>query len=279
MRKIGIIVDSCSSLSEKYILENDIGVVRFSYDLDEVVCLEGLDETDEKYYSRLKKSSNFPKTSQPSPGEYLEVCKSFLDKYDDILVFPLSSGLSGSYHTACLIGEHFENLHIVNTFLALDAIRFVVERAVELIDMDKSVLEIKAILEKEIINKNYGGFFVTNNLEYLQRGGRIPKSLSKIGDFLNLKPIIEMNTDKKGKLSLKEISRGNKRTIMRIVELLPKDAKKVAVGEIYNKEIKEELIELVKNKLPNAEISDCTVTPVIASHIGPNCYVLAYSRV
>lgn len=66
---------------------------------------------------------------------------------------------------------------------------------------------------------------------------------------------------------------------MRIVELLPKDAKKVAVGEIYNKEIKEELIELVKNKLPNAEISDCTVTPVIASHIGPNCYVLAYSRV
>jgi len=76
MRKIGIIVDSCSSLSEKYILENDIGVVRFSYDLDEVVCLEGLDETDEKYYSRLKKSSNFPKTSQPSPGEYLEVCKS-----------------------------------------------------------------------------------------------------------------------------------------------------------------------------------------------------------
>ena len=279
MRKIGIVVDSCSSLSEEFINKNDIGVVRFSYELDEISCLEGVDETNEEYYKRLKNSSNFPKTSQPSPGQYLEICKPFLEKYDDVLVFPLSSGLSGSHQTASLIGEHFEKLHIINTYLALDCIRFLIERAVDLIDRDMTVLEIREVLEKDIAEKSYGGFLVANDLEYLERGGRIPQSISKIGDFLNLKPIIEIDTDKKGRLALKEISRGSKRTISRIVDLLPKDSKKVAVGEIYNKEAKEELIKLVKNKLPHASISDCTVTPVIASHIGPNCYMIAYSKV
>lgn len=279
MRKIGIIADSTASLSQAYIEANHIGMVHFKYTLDGITCREGVDETTDQYHKRLRVSTDFPKTSQPALGDYLSLYKDYSQAYEEVLVLPLSKGLSGAYQTAVLAASDFENVRVLDTGNALDSTRFMIERIVGLIDEGRGADEIVQIIERDKAYPNYSALLVANDLKYLERGGRIPPAVGKVGDFLKLKPILDLNSNQDGKLGVTEISRGDKKTINKLVEKIPAGTKRVAIGDVNNKEIREVLVEKVKVARPEIEISDCTVTPVIASHIGPNCYGLFYSKI
>lgn len=275
MEKIGVVVDSSSSLSPQYIEEKNIGLISFTYTLDGVTKREGIDETSLQYYKRLKNSTDFPKTSQPAIGEYIRVIENYREEYDQVLVFPLSTGLSGSFQTANLVTEGMENVYVVDTRAALDNTRFMVERSFKLIEEGLKAGEIKEKIEGE--RDQYGVLLVANDLDYLRRGGRIPSAIAKMGDVLNIKPIIDMNKDGDGQLGLKDIVRGRKRTLKKMVRLIPPDVKRMAIGDVNSPEIREILETRIAEAFPHAEITRATVTPVIASHIGPSCYGLFYS--
>lgn len=279
MEKIGLIVDSTASLSKDYIKDNDIGVVRFKYSLDGKEYSEGLEESPEEFHLRLKESDDIPKTSQPTVSDYLEIYDQHSKRYDKVLVLPLSKGISGAYQTAVMASKDFEKVRVLDTCNALDSVRFMVEKIYRLMDDGMDAKEIGDTIERDRLYPNYSACLIANELKYLEKGGRIPKAIGSAGDFLRLKPIININAKDDGKLAVTEISRGNKRTINRIVELLPEDTKRVAVGDINNRETRDILEEKILERFPHIELTYATVTPVIASHIGPNCYGMFYAKI
>lgn len=250
MKKIGIIVDSCSSLGEDFLRDHNIGIVRFKYSLDGKSYREGLDQTTEAYHLALEESDDFPKTSQPSLGDYLQIFEEYSQAYEDVIVLPLSRGLSGSYQAAKLASENFDNIRLVDTLQVLDTIRFMVERTLDLIEKGLGAGDIVEILERDKAYPNYGILLVANELQYLEKGGRIPPAIGKLGDFLQLKAILDINTKGDGKLGLKEMSRGTKKTVNSLVQLLPEDVKRVAIGHVNNPQVKEDLQERVRKRFP-----------------------------
>lgn len=276
---IGIIADSTASLSDEYIKENDIGIAHFRYSLDGKTFVEGQDESTKDFHKRLKASGSIPHTSQPPIGEFIDLFDDYSKRYDEVLVITLSKGLSGCFHTAQMASQDYDNVRVLDTNLALDANRFLIENIMKLREEGMGANEIGDIIERDKTYPNLSAILVANELSYLEKGGRIPAAIRRVGDFLRLKPIIDLNADNDGKLGVAEISRGDKKTIKRVVDLIPEDAKRVAVGEVNNQEIKDIIVERIKDQRPDLEITDCTITPVIASHIGPNCYGMFYSKV
>lgn len=276
---IGIIADSTASLSDKYVKENDIGIAHFRYRLDGETFIEGLDESTKDFHKRLKASGSIPQTSQPPIGEYIDLFEDYSKRYDEVLVITMSKGLSGAFQTAQMASQNYDNVRVLDTNLTLDANRFLIENIMKLREEGLGANEIGDIIERDKTYPNLSAILVANDLSYLEKGGRIPSAIRKVGDFLRLKPIINLNADNDGKLGVAEISRGDKKTLKRVVDLIPEDAKRVAVGEVNNQEIKDTIVERIKDQRPDLEVTDCTITPVIASHIGPNCYGMFYSKV
>ncbi|MDN6639810.1 MAG: DegV family EDD domain-containing protein, partial [Tetragenococcus sp.] len=91
--KLAIVTDSTAFLPERVKTHPDLFVIPIPVILDGKVYNEGVDIKADEYYKLMKQSQEFPKTSQPTFGETLDLYKSLKEKgYDTILSIHLSSG-------------------------------------------------------------------------------------------------------------------------------------------------------------------------------------------
>lgn len=274
MRKVGIITDSTAYLDSEFIEKHDIGIVPLSYTFEGENYKEGVTETFDEFFSRFEKSKDFPVTSQPSTGDFLQVYEEWLERYDELLVITISSLISGTFSNAVLAAEMLDdaNITIVDSLNSASNLRFMIERALELLE-DKTVPEVVEVLEKE--RGNYEVFLIVDNLEYLKRGGRISSFASSIGNFLQLKPIIGLID---GKLELVERIRGTKKAIERVIDLIPENADRISICHIFNDEVANQLVESLGAKHPDAKITIDDLGPVIGSHIGLKAFGILFSK-
>ena len=108
---------------------------------------------------------------------------------EQVVCFTLSSGVSGSFQSACVAAQEFEgDVFVVDTqqFCISEAI--IVERAVQMRDKGMSASEIYAAIEEE--KKDAHVLAIFNTLEYLKLGGRISAAAAFAGGLLSLKPVL-----------------------------------------------------------------------------------------
>lgn len=192
---IKILVDSSSDYEQEEIKEKNFEFVPISITIQEKSYLDGISIRKDEFFNILESSGEFPKTSQPSPQEFLDIFREAKENKDTVLCILLSSKLSGTYQSAQLAKNmaDYEDIYIVDTLSATYLIKILADYAYELA---QEGLPAKEIVSKvEALKPRLSLFAGLDTLEYLCRGGRLSKSAAAIGEFANIKPVITLTKE------------------------------------------------------------------------------------
>ena len=276
---IRIITDSTADLSLDYSKELNVGIVPLN------IIIEGKEYKDritlqpDEFYQMLEKSETIPTTSQPSPKDFLDAYQDGIANKDDIIVFTLSSKISGTYQSANIAKDlsEYDNIYVIDTLSTITGQRIIVEKACQLRDEGKSALEIVNYIED--FKHRVKIYAIVDTLEYLYKGGRLSKSTATIGNLLKIKPIISVVD---GKVELVAKSRGTKKATAKTIDLISESGE-IDLNESYylgytglpDKMDKFEAI--LKEELGLKNTSDyALVGPAIGTHAGPGANAFVY---
>lgn len=194
MNRIAVVTDSNSGITQELAKEMGICVIPMPFYIDEEPYLEGISLDHEGFYEKLGAGADV-KTSQPSPETVMGYWDDLLKSYDEIVHIPMSSGLSGSYQTANMLAEDYnDKVHVVNNQRISVTMRKSAVDALELIKTGKTGKEIKQILEEDKFNSSI--YIMLDTLYYLKKGGRITPAAAALGTLLKLKPVLQIQGEK-----------------------------------------------------------------------------------
>lgn len=276
MGKIVIVTDSTSDIPQSVRDPLGIEMVPLKIEIDGVTYLDNVTLDPETFYEKLAASSALPKTSQPSPAEFVEAYQRILEREPGatILSFHLSSQFSGTYQSALIASSMLEEQADITVIDSKSASYGFGVRVVKAAEMARAGESKEAILEEmSRLEHNTEVYFLVETLEYLQKGGRIGRASAMIGTLLNIKPILSIDRD--GFVTSVDKIRGTKKAMNRIVDLLGQSfgpEEPVAVIMAWagpGKQAAMDLHELVKGRF-NVQKTDYTfIGPVIGNHAGP----------
>lgn len=219
--KFQVVCDSSADLQKEEALKDNITVVPFYVSIDgENYLKEGVDISIPDFYkAMIDNPACFPKTSMPSVQDYIDCFTGFAKKGESVLCICLTEKFSGSYQSAVnakmAVEEMYENAHIyvMDSMLVTALQGLFVKEAVRLRDLEISLEEAVPLLEE--IRTSGQIFFTTDDLKYLQHGGRLGKAAFVAGSVLNLKPILHFCD---GELAPAQVVRGRKKSLERVVD-------------------------------------------------------------
>lgn len=274
MKKIAIVTDSNSGITQVMGKEMGIHVIPMPFFIDGELFLEDITLTQEEFYKRLGEDSDIS-TSQPSPGEVMECWDELLKEYDEIVHIPMSSGLSSTCHAAQSLSQEYEGrVCVVDNQRISVTQKQSVEDALALRNAGKSALEIKEILEAEKLQASI--YITVDTLKYLKKGGRVTPAAAALGTVLNLKPVLQIQGEKLDAFSKVRGWKAAKRTMLKAIE---KDLNErfsdvrddMVLGMAYtcSKEEAQEWKQEIEEKFPGYEIVEGSLSLSVACHIGP----------
>ena len=274
MKKIAIVTDSNSGITQEMGKTMGIHVIPMPFFIDGELFLEDITLTQEEFYKRLGEDSDIS-TSQPSPGEVMECWDELLKEYDEIVHIPMSSGLSSTCHAAQSLSQEYEGkVCVVDNQRISVTQKQSVEDAIVLRDAGKSASEIKEILEAEKLQASI--YITVDTLKYLKKGGRVTPAAAALGTVLNLKPVLQIQGEKLDAFSKVRGWKAAKRTMLKAIE---KDLnarfadvrEDMVLGMAYtcSKEEAQEWKQEIAEKFPEYEIVEGPLSLSVACHIGP----------
>lgn len=217
----GIVSDSSCDLPESYVQTEQVEIVSFYLSFDgEEYYREGKEISIPEFYQRMAENPDcFPKTSMPSIQDYVDAFLSFVKKGLPVLCICLSRKLSGSLQAAVnakqVVEEQFQGarIEVVDSCLATALQGMLVKNAVEMRNAGKTLDEAAEALRS--LRQSGHIFFTTDDLKYLEHGGRIGKAASVAGSVLKIKPLIQFYD---GELGSAELCRGRKKSLQKIID-------------------------------------------------------------
>ncbi len=219
----GIVSDSSCDLPESYVQTEQVEIVSFYLSFDgEEYYREGKEISIPEFYQRMAENPDcFPKTSMPSIQDYVDAFLSFVKKGLPVLCICLSRKLSGSLQAAVnakqVVEEQFQGarIEVVDSCLATALQGMLVKNAVEMRNAGKTLDEAAEALRS--LRQSGHIFFTTDDLKYLEHGGRIGKAASVAGSVLKIKPLIQFYD---GELGSAELCRGRKKSLQKIIDTM-----------------------------------------------------------
>lgn len=272
-----VVTDSTSDLPISYRKENQLRIIPLNVHVLDKTYKDGVDLNNQEYYKRLLREPISPLTSQPSSGDFLAIFDNFADD-DEIAVVLISSCLSGTIQSALLardivLQKRKMKIEIIDSLSTSLGLGFQVMRSCDLLEEGKSLTEVKAELLR--IQDKSRVYFVVDDLEYLFRGGRISRISKKIGNLLQLKPVLALN---EGQIEVFDKVRTKPKAIRKILQLLQDDSaeiEKLAVIHVDNEEEASKILREIETFYPGP-ILIAEAGPVIGTHTGPGTIGLAY---
>lgn len=270
-----IITDSSSDLMPELIEKFGIDlVIPMKLSVDGKEYLDKVDLTNEQFYKEvLPGCTELPKTSQTTVNDFMEIYRCFPD--EDLLVFPLSSGLSGSYNSACVAKEMAErdNVYVVDNKATSLALALMLEIASRKRVEGLSAAQIKE--EIEALTPRLRVYAPVETLHYLVMGGRLSKVAGFVGSALQLKPIICL---KDGVLTAVGKARGTRGVTKLLRELVDHDPIDFYYPIYFAHGDNPEGIAQVREIFPEVSPDAYTVPvgPIIGTHVGPGVTAISY---
>ena len=282
MKKIAIMTDSNSGITQKEGQELGITVLPMPFTIGDKNYFEDINLTQEQFYEKLTDNEDIV-TSQPIVGDILDVWDKLLEEYDEIVHIPMSSGLSGSCATAAMLAEDYDGrVEVVNNQRISVTLKQSVLDALHLAATGKSAKEIKEILEETKFDSSI--YIMVDTLKYLKKGGRITAAAAAIGTILNLKPVLQIQGEK---LDAFAKARNVKQAKRLMIEAMKKDMEtrfpqfeadksmRIQVAYTYNRDVAEEFANEVREAFPGHEINIEPLALSVACHIGPGSLAIA----
>ena len=269
MARIRVITDSACDLSTEVAAEHGITVVPLSIRFGDEEFVDGRDLTTEQFWARCKASAVLPETAAPSPGAFQEAFLAAADQgYDGILSLSLSGGVSATYQSAMTAAKAVADRIEVR---AVDSRSMTMSLGLMVLDIaelaqggaDLDTLEARAAL---LIPRTsvYGA---VENLDHLEKGGRIGGAKALLGSLLSIKPVVTLVNGEVAEES-KQRTRGRSLHYLaeKVLNSAPLSRVAVAHGAAADLDTFLDLIKDVKSEHP---LLVSQLGPVIGTHTGP----------
>ncbi|MDD3185160.1 MAG: DegV family protein [Anaerostipes sp.] len=285
MGKVAIITDSNSGITQKQGKELGIYVVPMPFYIDEELFFEDITLTQEQFYEKLGEDADI-KTSQPAPGDVMDLWDQILKEYDEIIHIPMSSGLSSSCATAQMLSEDYDGkvfvvdnqrISVTQRQSALDAFCYAKE--------GMSAEDIKRKLEQTKFDSRI--YITVDSLKYLKKGGRVTPAAAAIGSVLNIKPVLQIRGEKLDAFAKTRGMKVAKKKMLAAVEadlkeFFPRGYTKddVYIQSAYTGDVQEARAwaEEIQAKFPEIEFTQAPLSLSVACHIGEGALAIAWTK-
>ena len=281
MGKIAIVTDSNSGITQMEAEKLGIRVVPMPFYINGELYYEDITLTQEEFYRSLSEDADIS-TSQPSPGDVMELWEELLNEYDEIVHIPMSSGLSSTCETAIVLAKEFDGkVHVVDNQRISVTQRQSVMDAIWMRDQGMSAGQIVEVLMREKMESSI--YITVDTLKYLKKGGRITPAAAALGTVLNLKPVLQIQG---AKLDAFAKVRGWKAAKKTMLDAIEKDIKErfsrkeihLEIAYTCTEEAAEEWKKEVSERLPGYEIHMDKLSLSVACHIGAGSMAVACSK-
>lgn len=276
--KIAIATDTNSGITAMEGEKLGVFVLAMPVNLEETIHYEGIDITSEQLYDAMRQHRDVF-TSQPSPGQLMELWDGILAKgYDEIVYIPMSSGLSGSCQSAALFAQDYDSrVQVVDNHRISVTQKESVISALRLVEQGYDAGQIRDFLEKHAYDASI--YITVDSMEYLKKGGRVTPAAATLATVLNLKPVLTIQGDK---LDAFAKVRGMKLAESKMIEAIHQDRAErfkdvpesrlliETAGTLENGELAEHWRQQVQAEFPFAKVSYANLPCSIACHLGMN---------
>ena len=270
-----ITVNSTVDTTREWLAERGVPYIPLKYTIDGQTYsdMEGL--SSKEFFDKLREGK-MSTTSQINPDEAREALEPYLKEGKDILHLSFSSGLSGTCNSMKIAAEELQEEYPERKIIVIDTLCACLGEALLLYYVLKqkengATIEEAAKWAEE--NKLHICHDVTvDDLNHLQRGGRISKAAAVLGTLVQVKPIIHM--DNNGKLQVIAKERGRKKSLNKIVDMAVEQSKgweneiiMITHGDCLKDA--EYVAGRVREKMGIENILINNIGTVIGSHTGP----------
>ena len=267
LSRIAILTDSASDLTPDMIEGLDVTIIPIRLRIGENNYKDGVNLSKKEFWHKLLTENVVPKTAQPSPAEFRDYYEELFNKgYEKILSIHISSKMSGTQQVAKVAREMLkreQDIVIVDSKSVTFGQAYQVLEAAKMI---KAGIKLEDILTRlyEIADK-MKIYFAVSDLRYLEKGGRIGRASSVIGNLLKLRPVLKLED---GEVSLETKTFGERGAISYMEKIIKNEGK----NSIYlytawggtNQELRNtDIMRKVEYK------GRFEIGPTIGSHSGP----------
>lgn len=200
---VRIITDSTADLVPG--IKEQVSIIPLTVHFGDEEYIDGVTIDHKTFYEKLIETDVMPSTSQATPAAFEEEYAKVAAAGDSAVVITLASSLSGTYQSAVIAAQDFENIYVVDSGNVAIGSGILVELALQLAAQGLSAQQIAARLEEE--KKNICIVALVDTLEYLKRGGRVSKTVAFAGTLLNIKPVLAVRN---GEIQILGKARGSK---------------------------------------------------------------------
>ena len=289
MKKIAIMTDSNSGITQKEAAGLGISVLPMPFMINDTTYFEDINLTQDRFYEFLENDA-VVSTSQPSPDSLIHMFHKLLAEYDEVVHIPMSSGLSGSCQTACMLAQEPEfagKVFVVNNQrISVTQTQSVLD-AMELAKKGYDGAQIKKILEEDKFNSSI--YIMLDTLFYLKKGGRITPAAAALGTLLKLKPVLQIQGEKLDAFAKARTKSAGKSMMLQAIKNdienrfggFDESAKECVTLHIaYTKDAEEAELwkQEVMEAFPGFRLKMAPLSLSVACHIGPGALALACTR-
>lgn len=211
---IKIVTDSTADVPQELMERYDIREVPINIQFGTETYQEGIDIDRPTFFKKLEEV--MPTSSQPSPGQFVEVYKELVEQGHSIISLHVTSKHSGTYQSGLLAKSMLPEagIEVFDTLSISIGTGYQVLAAARAAEEGKSMGEIIQILEG--IRSRMYLYLTPATLKYLQKSGRVGKLAGALASLLNVKPVIKVED---GVLEAFQNVRTRNKAIDRMVEL------------------------------------------------------------
>lgn len=284
MEKIAIVTDSNSGISQQQAEKMGIFVVPMPFMIDGETYYEGINLSTDEFYKKLGQNADIS-TSQPTPGSVTDLWDKLLEEYDSIVHIPMSSGLSGSCHTAQILADDYDGrVQVADNQRISVTQRQAVLDAIELAGRGMSAKDIKEKLVSVKLESSI--YIMVDTLKYLKRGGRITPAAAAFGEILRIKPVLQIQGEK---LDAFAKVRSVKQAKNIMINAMKGDMEKrfggaspenvwLEVAHTQNENEAKTFAGEILNEMPGFDIYTAPLSLSVSCHIGPGALAIACSK-
>ena len=280
--KLAVITDSSAFLQAETLRKEDLFVLDIPVNIDGQEYVEGVNLTAQEFYEKMARSSELPKTSQPSIAKLDEILSSLKAKgYTHALGLFLSSGISGFYQNIQYMKDEYEGLTIAfpDTRITSAPLGYMVESVLKWAEQGDGFESILDKVTEQI--ENTSAFIMVDDLEHLVKGGRLSNGAAILGNLLSIKPILYFNDQ--GVIEVYEKVRTEKKATKHLVEIgkeaIANGNYQITVIHGNAPQKAADLRQLLIDSGVATDVSIATFGSVIGTHLGEGSIALGYTPI
>ncbi|NLX02885.1 MAG: DegV family protein [Syntrophomonadaceae bacterium] len=275
MGKIRLYVDNACDLDLEFLEQLKVKMFFMPVTIKDKTYRDRLTISPGEFYHLIAEPGVIPMTAQITPVEFQEEFEQVMkESDDDIIYIAFSSGLSGTYQSACIARDMVnpERITVIDSQSASVGYGLTVIKAAHDIAAGKTKQEVIAGIKDNIERIQH--IFIVGNFEMLKRGGRISATSAALGNLLNIKLIAHFID---GTIHPLEKAHGIKKAKKRLLEVMEDRGYQLSeqlIGINHSNDLEGalEIQKLIEEKFGCKEFVISEIGAAIGSHVGAGTY-------